>query len=275
VPPAGGAALKFLRVFAPSSGFGRIGCTTQAREEAQVTVSLLQSSGTGNGRNVRPPNGSTGDRTDAFANAAKHSRKVRRLKFALPLLAVVFAAAFFGYTYLETPPALTMEVEAQTVDDGKIVMANPKLSGVTKDQRQYSMTASRAIQDLERQTVIELEKIDARLPFSSDSWASIEAARGIYDSENNTFDLPEPISIRSDRGLVAELESAYIDVDKGEMTTTRPVEIRLDGSRITSDRMQVVDNGKVLIFEKRVRVDIDPKRVRRNQSEGDVENARQ
>ncbi len=240
-----------------------------------MTVSLLQSSGTGNGRSVRPPNGSTGDRTDAFANAAKHSRKVRRLKFALPLLAVVFAAAFFGYTYLETPPALTMEVEAQTVDDGKIVMANPKLSGVTKDQRQYSMTASRAIQDLERQTVIELEKIDARLPFSTESWAIVEAARGIYDSENNTFDLPEPISIRSDRGLVAELQSAYIDVDKGEMTTTRPVEIRLDGSRITSDRMQVVDNGKVLIFEKRVRVDIDPKRVRRNQSEGDVENARQ
>jgi lipopolysaccharide export system protein LptC len=59
------------------------------------------------------------------------------------------------------------------------------------------------------------------------------------------------------------------------MTTTRPVDIRLDGSRITSDSMQVVDNGKVLIFEKRVRVDIDPKRFRRDQPEGGVENARQ
>lgn len=242
---------------------------------AQARVILAQASETQGAENVRRAKASVGDRTDAFAHAANHSRKVRRLKFALPLLAAALAAGFFGYTWLKSPPTLSMEVEAQTVDDGKIVMANPKLSGVTKDQRQYSMTASRAIQDLQRQTVIELEKIDARLPFSADSWASVEAARGIYDSENNTFDLPEPISIRSDRGLVAELESAYIDVDKGEMTTTRPVEIRLDGGRITSATMRVVDNGKVLIFEKQVRVDIDPKRVRHNQSEGSVENGRQ
>lgn len=196
------------------------------------------------------------------------------MKFVLPVLAALIAAGFFGYTYLVSPSDVVMEIEAQTIENGKIVMANPKLSGVTKEQRPYSMTALRAIQDFAQQTVIELEKIDARLPFDSDSWATIEAERGIYNSQLNTLELPNPISIKSDGGLVASLESAYIDVGKGEMTTTRPVEISLDGSRITSDSMRVVDNGKVLIFEKSVRVSIDPKRVRQNNSLEVDENAR-
>jgi lipopolysaccharide export system protein LptC len=196
------------------------------------------------------------------------------LKFVLPVLAVLIAAGFFGYTYVVSPNDVVMEIEAQTIENGKIVMANPKLSGVTKEQRPYSMTALRAIQDFAEQSVIELEKIDARLPFDSDSWATIEAERGIYNSQLNTLELPNPISIKSDGGLVASLESAYIDVGKGEMTTTRPVEISLDGSRITSDSMRVVDNGKVLIFEKRVRVSIDPKRVRQNNSLEVDDNAR-
>ncbi|MBL8580952.1 MAG: LPS export ABC transporter periplasmic protein LptC [Rhizobiaceae bacterium] len=235
-----------------------------------MAVSLAQATGTGSSGRPHAGGSSGRDRTEAFAHAQRHSRKVRLLKFVLPLLAVVIALGFLGYTYVVSPREVVMQIEAQSVEDGKIVMANPKLSGVTKDDRPYSMTALRAIQDFSRQTVIELEKIDARLPFDSDSWASVEAERGIYDSQANTLDLPNPISIRSDRGLVARLESAFIDVGKGEMTTTRPVEISLDGSQITSDSMQVVDNGKVLIFEKRVRVNIDPKRVRQvNSLEGD------
>lgn len=215
------------------------------------------------------------ERDRAFARAVRHSRKVRTLKLVLPVLAIAAAAAFFGVTYLRSPTEMIVQTEVQSVEDGKIVMSNPQLNGVTKDQRAYTMTAARAIQDLARQTMIELEKIDARLPYDDEGWASIQAERGIYDSETNTLDLPNPISVRSDNGLEATLESAFIDVGKGELTTTRPVEIRLEGSRITSEGMQVVDNGKVLIFEKQVRVTIDPQRYRQVQAEGNPQNVQQ
>jgi lipopolysaccharide export system protein LptC len=45
---------------------------------------------------------------------------------------------------------------------------------------------------------------------------------------------------------------------KGTMTTGQPVDITRQGSRITADSMTVEQNGKVLIFENRVRVNIDP-----------------
>ena len=42
------------------------------------------------------------------------------------------------------------------------------------------------------------------------------------------------------------------------MKTEDPVDVSRGGSRITADSMAVQDNGKVLVFENKVRVNIDP-----------------
>ena len=47
-------------------------------------------------------------------------------------------------------------------------MANPKLDGFTKENLPYSMTATRALQDFDKNGIIDLEGIDARLPVSAD-----------------------------------------------------------------------------------------------------------
>ena len=43
------------------------------------------------------------------------------------------------------------------------------------------------------------------------------------------------------------------------MTTAEPVDIVLNGTKITSDSMSIAQNGKLLVFEKRVKVHIDPR----------------
>jgi lipopolysaccharide export system protein LptC len=42
------------------------------------------------------------------------------------------------------------------------------------------------------------------------------------------------------------------------MKTNDPVDVSRGGSRITADSMSVQDNGKIVVFENRVRVNIDP-----------------
>ena len=59
--------------------------------------------------------------------------------------------------------------------------------------------------------------------------------------------------------MVAKLKSAYLDIATGQMTTAEPVDIVLNGTRITSDSMSIAQNGKLLVFDKRVRVNIDPR----------------
>lgn len=218
----------------------------------------IETSGGGSGVAVQSAIALAVSREDAFARATRHSRKVRFLKWALPLSAVALAFAFVAHSYLAAPASDPVDADNTAFADGKLVMASPKLDGFTNDNLPYSMTAERAVQDVANQGVVELIGIDAELPISAEVRATIDAVRGVFDRDGNTLNLDDDVTVTTSDGMVARLKSAYLDIGNGQMKTTDPVEINLDGSKITSDSMTMLDNGKVLIFEKRVRVDIDP-----------------
>jgi lipopolysaccharide export system protein LptC len=46
----------------------------------------------------------------------------------------------------------------------------------------------------------------------------------------------------------------------------------MDGVRVTADSMQVLKNGKVLVFEKKVKMNIEPGRMKTAKAEGDATN---
>lgn len=212
-------------------------------------------------------------RAIAFGRAQRHSRRVRLLKFVLPVAAGLIALAFPTYSYLVAPAAVDVAADGAVLSDGKLVMANPKLNGFTKQNLPYSMTATRAIQDVTKQGVVELEGIDAKLPVSAEISAEVEATRGFYDRDSNTLDLEQDITVTTTDGMVAKLKSAFLDIGKGTMKTEDPVDIIRNGSRITSDTMSVEDNGKVLVFEKRVKVNIDPATMKAAQDTNGAANA--
>lgn len=201
-------------------------------------------------------------RVAAFGLAQRHSRRVRALKLVLPLAAAVIAIAFPVYSYLAAPASVDVKADGSAFSDGKLVMANPKLNGFTSKNLPYAMTAVRAVQDAAKQGIVELEGINAKLPIDADNVAVVGAAHGIYDRDANTLALDKDITLTTTDGTVAKLQSAFLDMGKGNMKTDDPVDITRQGSRITADTMKVQDNGKVLIFEKRVRVNIDPAKMK-------------
>lgn len=180
------------------------------------------------------------------------------LKFVLPAVAGVIALAFPLYSYLVAPAPVAIQADSSVLTDGKLVMANPKLNGFTKDNLPYSLVAQRAIQDATNQGLVELDDIDAKLPMSARVNAAVEAAKGFYNRDANTLKLMQDITVTTTDGMVAKLKSAFLDMGKGTMKTDDPVDITRNGSRVTSDTMTVQDHGKVFVFEKRVRVNIDP-----------------
>lgn len=207
-----------------------------------------------------------------FQRARAHSSKVRMLKWVLPVLGIGIALAFGSYTFLSRVPQLSYDLASVAYADGKLVMSSPELNGVTSDNRPYAMKADRAIQDPAQQNIIQLEGIDAKVPIDAVNSAAILAARGVYDSKANTLDISSPMTIESTNGITAKLNSAFLDIDEGMMRTSKPVEIAQNGSVITADSMSVVENGKVLVFENRVRLNIVPKPAGQNGQSGD-ENA--
>lgn len=197
-----------------------------------------------------------------FERASRHSRHVHVFKLTLPALALALGAGFIGYSWVSSPSSLPISVEGTAIRDGKLVMANPKLDGFNKENQAYSMTAARAIQDLQNTGVIDLEEISAKVPVGVGNFALIQAATGVYDNDGNTLDITSPVTVKTTDGMTARLKSAKVDIGAGELATDEPVDISLKGSRIEADTFKVGDRGKVFVFENRVKVTIEPREAR-------------
>ncbi len=234
----------FLREIAPGSGQGKDWMNSA------VTATPAR----------RAPKAQPAARRDdsAFRTAERHSRRVRWLKTVLPTVAVVGILAFVGWSYLSIPAIEGVSADGAAIADGKLVMANPKLDGHTKDNLPYTMTAARAIQDASKTGSILLEDIDARLPIDAKNTANVVAASGIYDNEKNTLKIDSDIKVTTTDGMVASFKSADVDMAAGSLSTQEPVKISLNRTQIEADTMSVTENGKVMVFERRVRVNISP-----------------
>jgi len=194
---------------------------------------------------------------DLFETARRHSRRVRFLKRVLPIGAIAFVAVFIGAVYFSSPGSLGFQLGSTSVENGRLVMQNPKLDGFTSDNRAYSMSASRASQIIGQGNLIDLEGIDARLPLDADDWVTVTAETGTFDRAANRLDVTSPLRARTEKGIDARLQSAHVDIASGSLETSDPVEIDLDGARVSADSMKIMDDGAVMIFENRVRMRIE------------------
>ncbi|MCR4267353.1 LPS export ABC transporter periplasmic protein LptC [Nitratireductor sp. ZSWI3] len=199
---------------------------------------------------------------EAFARASRHSRRVRTLKFLLPVAAIVVSVGFLGYSLLSSATRGTIDLATASIEGGSLVMASPELNGFTNENLPYKMTAERARQKIGGEDVIELEGIRARVPVDPENFATIEASDGVYNRQENKLDIDSKISLKTTSGVVATLDTAHIDIEASSLTSSKPIEIELDGTRIAADSFAASDGGKVFVFDKRVRVTIDPSRLR-------------
>jgi lipopolysaccharide export system protein LptC len=198
----------------------------------------------------------------AYQKAARHSSRVRLLKIVLPSIAIVIGLAFAVVSILRSYMPADLQVDSASIEDGKIVMLNPAISGRNKDGISYSMKAERALQDMKTPDVITLENIRAKMPVNETTVAEVEAATGIYNRDRNLLDMTAPFTIRLNTGLEASFRSAHLDIDGGQMSTNEPVSIHSREASIVAQSLRMTDKGKVTIFEGNVVVDVDPAAIR-------------
>ncbi|WP_331373053.1 LPS export ABC transporter periplasmic protein LptC [Sinorhizobium chiapasense] len=202
--------------------------------------------------------------SDAYASAARHSARVRRLKVILPLVASVIAMIFVAVSFVRAFLPEELQLETATIENGKIVMRNPAISGRNKQDISYSMKAQRALQDIANPDLITLETIHAEMPVNDTLIATVDAASGIYDRGANTLDMNAPFTISMNNGVNADFQSAYLDINAGEMETKRPIAISMNGGSIIAQTLRMTDKGRIVTFEGMVKVNVDPSAIRKN-----------
>lgn len=206
-------------------------------------------------------------RADAYAAALRHSRRVARLKVALPVLAVVISLAFIAVSWVRTMIPDNLSIFAVKIENGKIVMERPAISGMNFDGISYYMKAARALQDIRNPYQIAFESIEAAIPVDGEVMARFSAARADFDRGKDRLALDQPFSITLSSGISASFRSARIDIPAGEMSTPDPVSITAQGSGLVAQSLEIKDKGRVIVLTGPVRMTIDPKAFRSSQKD--------
>lgn len=197
-----------------------------------------------------------------FARAARHSRYVRLMKWLLPVTAIAMIVAFVGYSMMSSTVLRAVDFGGLSLEGGGVVMANPKLEGFTKTDLPYSVTADKARQKIGDTGAIRLEGIKASVPIDRKDRAAINAKTGTFDRSKNMLDIDSEVTFESTSGIKAHLQSAKIDIGSNTLSTNKPVDIKLKGMHIAADGLKAANGGGSLVFNRNVRVSIDPARLK-------------
>lgn len=200
---------------------------------------------------------SRGDSERAFRAARRHSRMVRLLRVAIPVLVVVVTIAVVLATYLNPLRMLTrlpVNVGDLIVSGSKITMEQPRLSGFTRDARAYELTADAAAQDLTKPDIIELHNIHAKVQMRDQSTVEMSAVKGVYDSKGETLKLNQDIIISSTSGYEGRLSEATVDIRKGNVLSESPVELKMLQGTLDANQLRIIDSGDRILFENGVRM---------------------
>jgi lipopolysaccharide export system protein LptC len=186
---------------------------------------------------------------DAFEKAQRHSTLVRRLKFILPTIVVIAIAAFWG-TARFIPGDLASLVAISGIDakSNSVVMQKPHISGFEGTRRAYEVRADSAVQSLDDPKVMTFKQIVGRFGLDDAGIATVDATVGVYNGNQNTLMLKDGINVQTTNGYGGKFTEAAIDLGKGSLTSSKPIELSMAEGTIRANGVTVTDRGKRIIF---------------------------
>jgi lipopolysaccharide export system protein LptC len=196
----------------------------------------------------------------AVRTAGRHSILVRVVRVALPLAVVGGLTALVLFTYFapmqifDKLPTVSGKLGVQ---GSKITMELPKIAGFTRDSRAYELNAETAVQDIASPDVIELQSLRARMELADNDEVLLTANSGTYNTKGDKIILRDQIVVKSSQGYSARLREAAVEMKKGSVVSEQPVEITLQNGMLKANRMEIIDSGEVIRFERGVVLDLD------------------
>jgi lipopolysaccharide export system protein LptC len=218
-----------------------------------------------------------GDR--AFRAAVRHSRHIRFLRVAIPACIAIGLAGTIAVSLLLRGPLgvlakLPVDIGALVVSGTKIMMQAPKVAGFTRDNRRYNMTANAAGQDLTKPDLVELHGIHATMEMKNNTTFDTTAKDGIYNSKTDQLTLTDDIVVTASSGLRVLMSEAVIDIKDSRVVSDKPVEVSTATWTIKSNRMEVLDSGDVMRFERGVNMLLLPDTTASTRASADAREVR-
>jgi lipopolysaccharide export system protein LptC len=193
---------------------------------------------------------SRSDGERAFRAARRHSRWVRLLRVAIPLIVLGglgFTAMVSFFNPMRMLADLPIGIDNVVVSGSKITMEKPRVSGFTHDGRAYDMSAVAAKQDLTKPDVVELHNLNAKLQMEDKSTLQLLADKGVYNAKSEVLELESNI-VLSTKSYEGRLSQASVDIRSGHVVSNDPVQLKMMQGRLDANRLEITDSGDLVRF---------------------------
>jgi lipopolysaccharide export system protein LptC len=204
----------------------------------------------------------------AYKRALSHSARVRRWKILLPIAALIISLCFVAVSWVRTMFPDNLSIGGAKIENGKIVMEKPAISGRNDEGISYFMNARRALQDIINPNLISLEDIDAAVPIRGDLVARVKATGADFDRSTDLLDMTAPFIVTLSSGVTVHFQSAHLDVHAGKMNTKDPVSVEAKNSTLVANSLKITDKGRVITFDGNVKVVVNPAAYRTKENQG-------
>ena len=198
-----------------------------------------------------------GDRGPRRIAAARHTRRVRILKSALPATALLVIAGYSLSVFDKTGWGESLaQLEVPHILAENLAMDNPHYEGFNADGGRYWVTAKKAMQDLKNLSLIKLEAISGELIAANKDRTKLTATRGTFNNKQSVIELFDAIDIAGDNGLKAQLTRATIKTKEGVILSDAPVRVEMPAGTITANQLMIRQKEKEYTFNNQVRTDL-------------------
>jgi lipopolysaccharide export system protein LptC len=174
----------------------------------------------------------------------------------LAIITIIIVATFFNPFRLIA--AFPIDPGKISLSGTKIVMELPRLNGFTADSRPYELTARAAAQDITKLEILELKDISAHVELKDGQRVTIKSINGVYDTKGELLKLNDHIVLNSSSGYEGHLSEATVNVGSGHIVSESPVEVKLPDGLLNANRLEVIENGAVILFGGGVEMTLTP-----------------
>ena len=190
-------------------------------------------------------------RPPAFAEAGRHSQRVRFLRRAIVVVCTSAVGLLIFVSMFDPLGKLKggLSIGSVGIDGTKVTMHDPKLSGVRRDGFAYEVKAATATQDTAAPKLLDLTKLDLKLGQADGSTTRITAPAGRYNTEAERLNLSGAVRFFNAGHYDMAMEQAVMDLRDGELSSDRRSVVTIPGGRIEADSLLFSEQARVVSFD--------------------------
>ena len=199
------------------------------------------------------------------AQAAARSQIVRRLRVALPALALVLVVALLANTRKSgDDKAFLNDFATLDATPTQLQMASPRFAGVDDKGHPYEITTESAVQNPGEGQIVNLQKPRAVTSSGADKDV-VTADKGVFQIDQKILTLEDGVTLEHHIGVDAyklKTDKATVSIDGETVHAPTPIEGEGPAGALRADSMRAYNNEGRVVFEGNVSMRIYPQQAK-------------